>query len=787
MADAIAAKGMFYINASVTNTHTEDRLAEIVIRDNSDILFRDQGWMVHVTRFNVSTQQSLHFMDKDPDVYITFRYENEYFGNAVRQSTWRATENVNTLASFLAQINDAIPVMDHTGGAAPVATFSVTQDGKFLLKTFNTFNLGPIQYLGIQPSPKLMTLLGWDNATLNISFQASTDLRTRQYIRWYEKEFPKLREQYLQANGPAATDWSGTHTAMIEYFMWHFCNAQGILVANHLQAYAPGQNLQGSGPGGLVQDQPAYPYTDQWTSPRTRGMDITCFFHQDPGLVGNDSHGRTVGIYHRNFMSVAGQYHLTDSRTAQIAVIPLAGNANNSRMVLCSDVVMGDICEMRMVAMATNRRYIRVGRAPFAGAHTDRWGRFARIGDSVYLSYVPPANANAFDEAHMVEYKIVRIVEVDPAQTTEWGPGPQANHHAYNGRQQDLYLDNPCPLPHSPRLVNLLAQVANGNINVGHDDFYGERVLIGTRRMPGDPMRDVHTVNSVMPEEGNEWALQFLDEAWTWVVDDVVVGPAGQKGIVSAADLSSNVVYCTWPSYEPLVGDDITHFAAKEVFDAVWAEDCRNLRAMNTLTKSVARSPNCTFNGVNNQARWIQVYTERDEILRNIITRPNVRNWNVAKETRESFFAHQANIRGLNPGQALTTFYSTTARTVPAADYALLPYAAFEDNYWPSATFSILCDDDGGDWDTYFDWLSDNFGDGETYLIDSGPRIRFLPGVPGTRSCHRGQVGNAIRLALIIDVIPSSRSTDGKNRILCSFTMEDFNFVKHNFWEQQRS
>ena len=97
MADAIAAKGMFYINASVTNTHTEDRLAEIVIRDNSDILFRDQGWMVHVTRFNVSTQQTLHFMDKDPDVYIRFRYENEYFGNAVRQSTWRATENVNTL------------------------------------------------------------------------------------------------------------------------------------------------------------------------------------------------------------------------------------------------------------------------------------------------------------------------------------------------------------------------------------------------------------------------------------------------------------------------------------------------------------------------------------------------------------------------------------------------------------------------------------------------------------------------------------------------------------------
>ena len=49
MADAIAAKGMFYINASVTNTHAEDRLAEIVIRDNSDILFRDQGWMVDAT------------------------------------------------------------------------------------------------------------------------------------------------------------------------------------------------------------------------------------------------------------------------------------------------------------------------------------------------------------------------------------------------------------------------------------------------------------------------------------------------------------------------------------------------------------------------------------------------------------------------------------------------------------------------------------------------------------------------------------------------------------------
>ena len=153
MADAIAAKGMFYINASVTNTHAEDRLAEIVIRDNSDILFRDQGWMVHVTRFNVSTQQSLHFIDKDDDLYITFRYENEFFGQAIRQYTWRAGENVNTLASFLAQINDAIPIMDHPDGAAPVATFSVTQDGKFLLKTFNTFELGPIQFLAEPETP----------------------------------------------------------------------------------------------------------------------------------------------------------------------------------------------------------------------------------------------------------------------------------------------------------------------------------------------------------------------------------------------------------------------------------------------------------------------------------------------------------------------------------------------------------------------------------------------------------------------------------------------------------
>ena len=89
MADAIAAKGMFYINASVTNTYNEDRLAEIVIRDNSDILFRDQGWMVHITRFSCATQQSLHFI-----LFITFRYENQNFGNAIRQYTWRATVSI---------------------------------------------------------------------------------------------------------------------------------------------------------------------------------------------------------------------------------------------------------------------------------------------------------------------------------------------------------------------------------------------------------------------------------------------------------------------------------------------------------------------------------------------------------------------------------------------------------------------------------------------------------------------------------------------------------------------
>ena len=326
-----------------------------------------------------------------------------------------------------------------------------------------------------------------------------------------------------------------------------------------------------------------------------------------------------------------------------------------------------------------------------------------------------------------------------------------------------------------------MTSIQVGAIAAGANDFYGERVLIGSRRMPGDPMRDQQTIAGAVVHVDGDYVLQFVTDAFTWVLGDIVVGPDGQQGTVTQSDLSTNTVRCGWPGgYVPVVGHAITHYAAQAVFDAVWAEDCRNLRTMITVTKTLPRSMISQPHANVDQRGWLQRFTENDPILRTIITRPNVRSFHVAKEVQESFFAHQRNIRGLNPGAGIAQFFSTTQYLVPADQYALLPYCINEDNYWQSGVFSFLCSRGGGDWDVYFEWLSDRF-DEETYLIDSGPRIRFGPGVPGSRGCDRNvAVGNQW-FPQIIDVIPASRSADGKNRVLCSYSDGNENFNQAQF------
>ena len=779
MADAIAAKGMFYINASVTNTHGQDRLAEIVIRDNSDILFRDQGWMVHITRFSCSTQQSLHFIDKDDELFITFRYENQNFGNAIRQFTWRATEDVNTLAAFLKQVNDSIPVMDHQNGAVPTAVFTVTQDGRFRLATHNSIGLGPEQYLGIAPSPKFADIVGWDEAELNIAFQASSDLKCRQYIRWYESIFPgTFRGKYLEDGNE--DDWTIMHNDMMQYFMWDFCNVQGINVNGTLHTNVG--NLAGCGPNGLRRNgAQAGPYLDDWLHPRTAVRQITTFYNMDPVLVTNGGHGRVVGMYRRAGLTVGGTYTLRDSRTGVINTVPVAGTANRERYVVDSNIVMGQICEMRMIAMNSSNRVLRVGRAPdqTAGGGTNQFGRFARLGDSVFISYSQPAQAILhYDESHMLEFKIIRIDEVAPGNYTTWGPpGNVANHYAFDGRQQDLYLDCALPQENHGRMIQNFNVINAGN--AGGVNFFGEKILIGTRRMPGDTMIDTQVIQTVAATgAAGEYLLGFVALGWTWLLGDVVVSPTGERGVVTGIIITSSFATVTWPSYVPVQGQTLTHYH-KDAFDAVFAEDMRNLRQMSTLTKCLPydRQGNPQVNG--NKIRYIQWFCEHDPLLHDIISRPNILNFHVQKEIKESFFAHQANVQlGHVGGPALLLFFSTDAVTVAAPDYAILPHCTCEDGYWPSGMFSIICE--GGKYDTYFQWLSDKL-DADTLLSDSGPRLRFSASAAGSRRVDRHQNDANAYWPTVLDVIPGSRSVDGNNRILLAYTDLAQNFTQAQF------
>ena len=77
MADAFLSKDHFYLNASYYNNTSEDQDAIIHIEDNADILTRNDGWLVHVTRFSCDSMNSVMFVEKDESATWNITIVNE--------------------------------------------------------------------------------------------------------------------------------------------------------------------------------------------------------------------------------------------------------------------------------------------------------------------------------------------------------------------------------------------------------------------------------------------------------------------------------------------------------------------------------------------------------------------------------------------------------------------------------------------------------------------------------------------------------------------------------------
>ena len=385
MADAIAAKSMFYINASYTNTTDRDRVAEIIIQDKSSMLERDQGWMTHITRWSLDTQNTLHYLDADPDkYYIHFKSEDPANpNNHADQLTWRATRNLNTVAALLNDVNTHIPVEVVNGLTRRLAHFTLDHEGRFVLRTSR--GVGPNhKFLGVEPSEAMAKLLGWTQATNYVDWHNTMSTRARQLTRWYEAEMPaRLRHQYLRSGDP--NSWIATHRSMIDTFQFYISWAEGLAVANggsqRLQAPFP----ESWGPGGVQATVNAV-QVDPWLvipgdpAGAQAHVQFTAFYHLHPALIDHDQKSRMIGVANR-IDKVGRIWQINDSRTSQgpPAIEFPDGQPAVHRKLMNSILVTGESFEMRCLAVQPNsfNRVVLVCRRPGpdapGGYHGCRW------------------------------------------------------------------------------------------------------------------------------------------------------------------------------------------------------------------------------------------------------------------------------------------------------------------------------------------------------------------------------------------------------------------------------
>ena len=809
MADAMKAAQMFYINCSYTNKESLDRLAEIKIQDKADMLYRDQGWMAHITRFALDSQLSLHFIDKDPEkYYIKFMYEtpdNEL--ERITTSEYRVTEDVNTAAVLLQKINEQIPVVASSvfgEPPSPVAKLFMTPDGRFRLETRNT-QIGNRSSLGIQPSAAMAQVLGWDNAQLYLDYFPDNSTNAKQTCRWYETEFIALRGKYYSELSPHM--WDDTHFQMVETLMWTMSWAHWANVSiNHgsPQPYAAGANPTfsahvgiGHGPGGVLIDQ-VFPAFDKWLRPRTSNRDITAYYQLQLALRHNGGHGRIQVMAYKDNVDSAGRYHMWDTRGHNAIFVPPEGTNLQARMVVDSELVMGDFSEMRCLSVAPGNRIIRVCRRPgpddLVNPHSNNtaYGRFARLGDSVFIMYHPPGTAvGNYDEDILHEFKIVGITEVE--QPTTWNTANNANHGGYAGRQQDLILDNPVPLDEGTRIFNHMTVINGGVYQPNVSGFYGERIFIGTRRKPGDPMVETNIINTAVQQTvTTDWQILFTTLGHTHLVGDVVTSPIqiseGEQGTVIATDLATGIVTIRWPTYQPQAADRLTHYHNAAAFEAVWRADCFNMRASIGLQNIEPGSRTARRDVDPQQCLYLNALCNGDSILNKIIDRPSAAQYHERQMLHADFFPHQLNVSRVHLPQG-ARWSNVTPLVTPNEDYAILPYGQPDDgNFWPTSQFTLLMDDVGANdkLSVFYKWMDIAFANGDR-VIDGAGEIVFMPTNMAANDLDRGLAVAARPFAVILGLIPGSRSRDGKNRVLCAWANPSTHEYTHaNYFGAQK-
>ena len=239
MAELVDSSNSFFMNCEQYNATSENIPALIKIEDRSDILTRQDRYMVHVTRFALDTQASLFYLAPDTTATISvtlFAYlgannhrvdKKKIF---VSERTFVLTEGAATLADFLEQLNEAVPTMPTTANRRdPVPTiagqtesvlsragqWTITSSGRFEFQA-SKVTAGRVReprdydtqsreyFVNLVISESMRKILGVNNATLRVFGRESTLKTYRRLLTRIQELLPSYR------NNISNWRWEGT-------------------------------------------------------------------------------------------------------------------------------------------------------------------------------------------------------------------------------------------------------------------------------------------------------------------------------------------------------------------------------------------------------------------------------------------------------------------------------------------------------------------------------------------------------------------------------------------------
>ena len=228
MAELLESPGNFYLNAETYNNTDGLMNAAIQISDRDDILSRQDKWMVHVTRFAIDTQASLYYIEPDSTAVVTLtvieyhdvaQHRADTARHFVDQRSVTMTNGASTLADFLEQLNEGVPILDHNnyrdtaghaGGREPARAgrWSVSPSGafKFVAKLFDKAGIGqgttvPVYaprteeyFVNIKCSESMRRILGFESATSRVQGNQSSLRRWKSTITNFMGLLPAYRK-----------------------------------------------------------------------------------------------------------------------------------------------------------------------------------------------------------------------------------------------------------------------------------------------------------------------------------------------------------------------------------------------------------------------------------------------------------------------------------------------------------------------------------------------------------------------------------------------------------------